>query len=294
MEFDVIVIGHITIDVNVLPRGIIENMLGGAPTYAGFMLASLGEKIGVVSKIGEDFPDKFPPLYGKFGLDTEGVYSTPEKTTVFENTYDESGSRKQTCWLLPSKISPEEIPQAYFRTRGFYVSPVGDEVTPGVLEAVKKEENVVMLDPQGLFRKIGEDGKVDVQKPDDLSDYLAHVDIVKIGQDEFRSFAKSSEETLRELVEAGPEVAILTRGEKGCAVFSEGKFSEFEGLKVDAKDLTGAGDVFGAAFLVKYLNTRDVAESARFATAAAGLKIKYKGPSGFPSEEEILKALGPQ
>ncbi len=294
MEFDVIVIGHITIDVNVLPWGIIENMLGGAPTYAGFMLASLGEKVGVVSKIGEDFPDKFPPLYGKFGLDTEGIYSIPEKTTIFENTYDESGKRRQTCWLLPSKISPKEIPQAYFHTRSFYVSPVGDEITPNVLETVKKKENVVMLDPQGLFRKVAEDGRVDIQKPDNLGDYLTHVDIVKIGQDEFQAFAKSPEETLKELVEAGPKVAILTQGEKGCVVLSDGKFSEFEGLKVEVKDLTGAGDVFGAAFLVRYLNTNDVAESAKFATAAASLKIKYKGPSGFPTEGEILKALSSQ
>lgn len=294
MEFDVVIIGHITIDVNVFPRGIIENMLGGAPTYAGFMLASLGEKVGIVSKIGEDFPDKFPPLYGKFGLDTEGVYSIPEKTTIFENTYDELGGRKQTCWLLPSKISPEEIPGAYFHTRSFYVSPVGDEVTPGVLETVKKKENVVMLDPQGLFRKVGRDGKISVQKPENLDDYLVHVDVVKIGPEEFQAFAKSPEETLRELVGAGPKVAILTRGEKGCMVLCDGKFGEFEGLKVDVKDLTGAGDVFGAAFLVRYLNTRDVADSAKFATATASLKIKYKGPSGFPTEEEILGALGSQ
>ena len=66
---------------------------------------------------------------------------------------------------------------------------------------------------------------------------------------------------------------------------------KIEPLKVDAKDLTGAGDVFGAAFLAKYIATRDALESAKFATVAAGLKIRYKGPTGFPLEKEILEAI---
>jgi ribokinase len=74
-------------------------------------------------------------------------------------------------------------------------------------------------------------------------------------------------------------------------VLSDDGFNEIDSLKVDAKDLTGAGDVFGAAFLSKYLDNRDAVKSAKFASAAAGLKIRYKGPIGFPSEKEILDVL---
>jgi sugar/nucleoside kinase (ribokinase family) len=96
---------------------------------------------------------------------------------------------------------------------------------------------------------------------------------------------------LRKLAELGPKVAILTQGEKGCLVFADGKLSEVQALKVDAKDPTGAGDVFGVAFLVKYLESRDAIEAAQFANAAAALKIRYKGPTGFPSEKEISEAI---
>lgn len=120
---------------------------------------------------------------------------------------------------------------------------------------------------------------------------MRHVDVVKLGKDEAKVFGGEAREVLEGLCELGPKIAILTRGAKPCVVLSEGDLQEIKGIRVEARDLTGAGDVFGAAFLSRYLETRDVVEAARFANAAAALKIKYKGPTGFPSEKEILDAI---
>jgi len=291
LEFDIIVVGHVAIDVNVLPWGVIENALGGAPTYAGLALVALRKKVGVVSKVGADFLDKFPPLYSKLGLDTEGIFVAGEYTTTFENTYDEAGNRKQVCKHVAAKIAPDDIPRAYQDAKGFYVSPIADEVTAGVLKSIKQKGNTVMFDPQGLFRKIGNEGKVEIRPREDLGDFLKHVNIVKIGREEARALKGGDRKILESLREMGPKIAILTRGEKACTVLSDDGFSEVESLKVDARDVTGAGDVFGAAFLTRYLDTRDAVKSAKFASAAAGLKIRYKGPTGFPSEKEILEAI---
>ena len=91
MKLDAVVVGHTTIDVNILPHGVIENVMGGTPTYAGFALAKLGDEAGIVSKIGKDFPEHFPPLFSKFGLNTEGILATLGRTTKFENKYTETG-----------------------------------------------------------------------------------------------------------------------------------------------------------------------------------------------------------
>jgi len=291
LDFDVIVVGHVAIDVNVLPWGVIENALGGTPTYAGLALVALRKNVGVISKVGADFLDKFPPLYSKLGLDTEGILVAGEYTTTFENTYDEAGNREQVCKHVAARISTDDIPRAYQDAGGFYVSPIADEVTAGVLESIKRKGNIIMLDPQGLFRKIGDGGKVEIHPREDLSDFLRYVDIVKIGRDEARALKGEARKVLKSLREMGPKIAILTQGEKSCTMLSDEGFSEVKSLKVDARDLTGAGDVFGAAFLARYLDTRDAVKSAKFASAAAGLKIRYKGPTGFPSEKEILAAL---
>lgn len=290
MEFDAIIIGHVAIDVNVLPWGTIENVLGGAPTYAGLMFVALKKAAGIVSKVGLDFPERFPPIYRKMGLDTEGILVTGERTTTFENVYDEAGNRKQICKHVAPSISPDEVPRAYRDARSFYVSPIAGEVTVDLLRSVKRRTNVVMLDPQGLLRKIGEDGTVKIEPRGDLEDFLRYVDIVKIGRDEAKAFKGDATEILKDLRKMGPNIAILTRGEGASAILSDEGFYEVKSLRVEARDLTGAGDVFGAAFLARYLDTRDVLQSARFASAAAGLKIRYKGPMGFPSEKEILAA----
>ena len=290
-RLDVVVVGHIAIDVNVLPWGVIENALGGAPTYAGFALAELKKNVGIVSKIGTDFPEKFPPIYHKLGLDTEGILVFGEHSTTFENTYDEAGNRTQVCRYVASKILPEDIPASYENSRGFYVSPIADEVSPELLKAFKRGGNLVMLDPQGIFRRVDKEGKVEVISRDDLADFLKYVDVVKIGKEETKALRGETEGILQELRGMGPRIAIITRAEKGCVVLSDEGFGEFKALEVEVGDHTGAGDVFGAAFLARYMDTREVAGSARFANAAAGLKIRYRGPTGFPSEREILRVL---
>lgn len=290
MAFDVVVIGHVAVDVNVLPWGVVENALGGAPTYAGLQFAALRQRAGIVSKVGVDFTERFPPIYGKLGLDTEGIFVAGEYTTTFQNTYDEEGNRTQVCKHIAPKITPDDIPADYLDARAFYVSPIANEITPEVLKAVKRRSNIVMFDPQGVLRAIGGDGRVEVRARD-LSEFLRQVDVVKIGREEARVLKGDVEKSLLEIRGMGPKVAILTRGTEPTTVLSEEGLIKVNPLKVEAKDMTGAGDVFGAAFLARYMATCDVIASTKFAVAAAGLKVRYRGPTGFPQEREILEAV---
>lgn len=290
MQLDSVVVGHVTVDLNVFPHGAIESVLGGTPTYAGFALTSLGKEVGVCAKIGKDFPEYFPPIFSKFGLNTEGILATQGNTTKFENTYNEKEERKQVCKDVSDSISPGDIPQAYLNASSFYISPVAGEVPAETVSKISGLEGISMIDPQGIFRKISDSGDITLERPDNLENYLSGVDIVKIGKDELQIFDETKEELLERLVEMGPKVAILTLGGEGCKIFSDGKITDVRSLKVNVEDPTGAGDVFGAAFLSKFLETENPIKSAKFANAAAGLKIEYKGPTGFPSEEEVKKA----
>ncbi|MGC8816305.1 MAG: carbohydrate kinase family protein [Candidatus Hadarchaeum sp.] len=290
MAPDVVVVGHVALDVNVFPWGVVENVLGGAPTYSGLQFAALKLEVGLVSKVGIDFTEKFPPIYRKLGLDTEGIYVAGEHTTTFENTYDEQGNRTQVCKHVAPPITPADVPGSYLDAKAFYVSPIANEITPELLRFIKRESNFVMLDPQGILRVIGADGRVGV-RPRDLSEFLRHVDIVKLGREEAVVLRGNVEEGMRSVQEMGPGIVIVTRGGEPTLVLSGEGFTRIDPLKVGVRDMTGAGDVFGAAFLTRYLATRDVMDAAKFATAAAGLKIRYKGPTGFPTEPEILEAV---
>ena len=57
-------------------------------------------------------------------------------------------------------------------------------------------------------------------------------------------------------------------------------------------DTTGAGDVFHAAFGVKYVTCRDLYECMRFASAVSGIKCgKLGGRAGIPTLAEVEALL---
>jgi len=66
---------------------------------------------------------------------------------------------------------------------------------------------------------------------------------------------------------------IRTRGDKG-AVF-RGKI--YPVRKVEVRDLSGAGDSFFAALIVKYVETRDIEEAIIFANECASEVVQHKG-----------------
>ena len=86
----------------------------------------------------------------------------------------------------------------------------------------------------------------------------------------------------------GPRTVVVTLGERGVYALAP----EFEGLlpafRVEAVDTTAAGDVFNGALAVALAEGRPLAESLRFAQAAAAVSVTRAGaqPSA-PTRAEI-------
>jgi sugar/nucleoside kinase (ribokinase family) len=88
----------------------------------------------------------------------------------------------------------------------------------------------------------------------------------------------SPEAALTRLAEVVP-VAVVTVGDEGALAIDNttGESASVPGLPVDALDPTGAGDVFGAAFIVATLAGRSLVERLRFANLAAALSVRRIG-----------------
>jgi sugar/nucleoside kinase (ribokinase family) len=99
----------------------------------------------------------------------------------------------------------------------------------------------------------------------------------------------SPEQAAAALAETVP-VAVVTRGAAGaCAVdASTGERVDVPGLNVAALDSTGAGDVFGAGFVLGTLAGWPLADRVRFANLCAALSVQHFGGSlSAPSWAEI-------
>lgn len=81
-----------------------------------------------------------------------------------------------------------------------------------------------------------------------------------------------------ELGEVGCEVLVTTLGPRGCTVSVGGTDPvEVPSPDVEVVDPTGAGDAFAAAFAVRWTETGDALEAARFAVCAGALAVTVAG-----------------
>lgn len=94
--------------------------------------------------------------------------------------------------------------------------------------------------------------------------------------------------TARKLLKSGIETAIITLAKGGCLVAQGEQIVRVFAPHVKAVDACGAGATFSAGFIYGYLKSWDLEQSARFATAAATLKVTRAGLQMF-TVEEILE-----
>ncbi len=84
----------------------------------------------------------------------------------------------------------------------------------------------------------------------------------------------------------------VTMGEHGFYWLENNTIQHATGLKVNAVDTLGAGDVFHGAYLLALVEGATHADAARFACAAASLKCEvFGGRLGAPSRAQVSAAL---
>ena len=91
--------------------------------------------------------------------------------------------------------------------------------------------------------------------------------------------------TAKKLLKSGIKTAIITLAKGGCLVAEGDEIVRVYAPKVKAVDACGAGATFSAGFIYGFLKGWNLESSARFATAAATLKVARAGLQMFPVEQ---------
>jgi sugar/nucleoside kinase (ribokinase family) len=94
----------------------------------------------------------------------------------------------------------------------------------------------------------------------------------------------------REMLEHVPIVA-LTRGWEGMDLMTRAAVHAVPTLPRPEVDPTGAGDIFAAAFLVRYRETGDPLAAAAFASCAASCVVEGLGATTLGDRAEVEKRL---
>jgi len=273
-------------------------VIGGASAYSAILARNFCVDSAIATSVGKDF-EEFESLKG-----IRLVYQTGERTTTFinkpflrkksftkRNNFSFSTgflfSKKKKCQYVTSvadRIKEETIPEEWFNAELVYICPVLNELEEEIIKRFKR--SMIGVAPQGWMRSVGEGGRIEKKKWEKANRVLSKVDFVIVSEEDV------FEEDVPKYAELS-NIFVLTKGRKGAELYCDrGKRHEhipaFEREEVDA---TGAGDVFGAAFLLRYYETKDAVESAIFASCAASFVVETVGVEGVPYKEEVMERM---
>lgn len=99
---------------------------------------------------------------------------------------------------------------------------------------------------------------------------------------------KPPEKTLKALSQWGPPEVIITLGAKGSVGWHDGDITSQDAFSVEVIDTTGAGDVYHGAYIYGLLQSWNMPECMRFASAASAIKcMETGGRKGIPNLEQV-------
>ena len=263
-------VGHVSRD---LTEG--GSVAGGAGLYASVTASRLGWESGLVTR---GAPYEARELLSSLDM---VVDESSETTTTFDIRYS-GEARRVTLRELAPPIQGEALPESWGDAEVAMLAPVFKEVPTSL--AGRFPGALLGVAPQGWLRRTSAEGRV-IAAGWYVAEVLERADVVVLSEIDVPAGRIPG----RWLDHDG--IFILTRGRRGAVMRCDGRWYDIPAYPAREVDPTGAGDVFAAAFLIRYFETSDVFAAGLFASCAASLKVEGVGAGAIPSREQIEQRM---
>jgi sugar/nucleoside kinase (ribokinase family) len=305
-----VIAGQLKRDYGLIPDGkALVDIPGGNLIYAaaGFGVWEPRNQVGLVARVGEDYPREWLVDFNVRGFDIQGIRVLPEAidlrsfyvyTDIYtrlnenpaahftrlqhpfpkallnysqvRNTYD---SRSQ---LTQTSLRQSDIPVDYMDATAAHICPI-DYLTHTLLPAVLHQNGctTVTLDPS-----------VGTMTPtfwDDIPALVSGLTAFLPNEEEMRALFQGRSTDLWQMMETitdyGCEIVVVKRGERGQYLYDRATKTHWEisAYPAGVVDPTGAGDSFCGGFLAGYRQTYDPLQAALFGGISASLTIEGSG-----------------
>jgi sugar/nucleoside kinase (ribokinase family) len=280
--------------------GPLEVFPSGASANFAFAAARLGLKAALVSRVGEDELGKFIiTRLERGGVDVSHIFSTPGQLTTislcwadgrgkkFFYHYRLPGLSEPLCELASADLEDEFL--ANSRLLHFSEACVREaKLRRAVFEIADRFRALggsVLYCPnyRGVWREGEAEMRAAQRQTAGLADYLV------LNEEEAEIITREpAERAAGVLREWGPSAVVITCGEKGARLFSREENCFIPAYEVPVVYDVGAGDTFQAGFAAGLSWGMGLAESVRFAAAAAALRITRSGdPALLPTARGV-------
>lgn len=198
-------------------------------------------------------------IFKKEKISTATKLVGPVEVQILVNEHGESGKISE----IPKKIKMD------FRkvnTPFVIISTLLDEFN---LQSLDKYKGKIFLDIQGYVRDGRNFGKKKSWQP--AAAIINNIFCLKGTEEELSYLPKKFLKIQKQ------KILLITRGNKGCRVFTNGKFFTVKPDKIiKTSDTIGAGDTFFAYFIAKFIKDNNVKQSVKYASDKTSNFLKNK------------------
>jgi sugar/nucleoside kinase (ribokinase family) len=279
---------------------------GGSLLYAAAGLAVWDDALGLLARVGEDYPNKWLQGFEKRGWDTRGIrvltepldlrffqvsldlqtvqqtnpvahfarlgLTFPKALLGYQPPAEATDDRKTAAETSPR---PVDLPADYLHARAIHLCPM-DYMTHSRLLSLFRQASVtcLTLDPAAAYMMPA--------ALEDVRTLLQGVTAFLPSEEELRSLFWGRTDDLWQMAEEvaswGCELVIVKRGGRGqLLVDTAGKRWEIPAYPARLFDLTGAGDSFSGGFLAGYHKSYDPLRAVLLGSVSASLTVEGTG-----------------
>jgi len=251
---ELITVGTVAFDRIETPFGIAEKTVGGAATYISLAASVFLDKMGLVSVVGDDFPEDVLQDLRKRGVDLNGLEVLKGKESFFwsgKYHYDMNNrDTLETRLNVLTELDPT-LPAAYRKAPYVMLGNLDPTVQGKVLDQMDQRPAMVVMDTMNFWMDIA---------MDKLKEVIARVDILTINDAEARQLSgeHSLVKAAAKILAMGPKFLVVKKGEHGALLFGNDRVFFAPALPLeDIIDPTGAGDTFAGGFIGYLAHTKD-------------------------------------
>ncbi len=266
---------------------------GGKGANQAVMAAKLGGDVAMVTKLGRDtFGENTLKNFESFGIDTRHVLFTDRAFSgVAPIAVDPEGHNSIIIVTGANDLlTAEEIEAARPVIAAAEVLVCQLEIPPEVsmaaLRAARREGVRTIFNPAPARPELPAEiyGLSDIFCPNETeTELLTGCRVTTLPQ---------AEEAARVLLRRGAETVILTLGERGSLLVSEGKALHVPSVPVKAVDSTGAGDAFVGSLAFFLALGKPLEEAVRRSNRIAAISVQAPGTqTSFPAVGDLPAEL---
>jgi fructokinase len=287
---------------------------GGAPANVAVGLQRLGIASRFVGQVGNDpFGDWLRGIVADEGVDVEHLLQSEEARTTIAFVATRRDGKKDICFyrnpgadaLFPVEAATEKVLSG---ARLFHCGSVSLSENPcrdaqfQLARLARENGTLVSFDPNwrpSIWSDFDEAHKL-------IWQMIPLSDIVKVADEEWEFITGTSDfdEGSRKILDHGPKLVVITRGEQGAYFNFGGASGEVAGFSVQAVDTLGAGDSFVAGLLFQLLKASSfeaaliadyMKSTLRFANACGAIATTTPGAiPALPRLEQVESFLKDQ